>query len=78
MARKTVKTLRLSDAALRSIEELAILPFRQEGTRQPDGTWLIPVEPDTWERLERHRFPGESDDDLVQRILRNYRGDPLN
>lgn len=39
--------------------------------------WLVPVEDDTYERLEAHRLPGESDEDTVQRLIHRYRGQPL-
>lgn len=68
-----MKTISMSDAAYRAVAELATLPFRWTGTRQPDGSWLVPVEDDTYERLEQHRLPGESDDDLVQRLIRANR-----
>jgi hypothetical protein len=47
---------------------------RHTGTRQPAGSWLVPIADDTSERLERQRLPGESDDDLVSRAVRAYRG----
>ena len=48
--------------------------FQHTGSRQPDGSWLVPIEDDTAARLERMRLPGESEDDLVTRALRAYRG----
>jgi hypothetical protein len=69
-----MKTIHVSDATYREIIGLAALPFRHTGTRQPDGSWLIPIDDDTGERLERMRLPGESDDDLVARAVRAYRG----
>ena len=70
-----MKVIRVSDATWRMIAEMAILPFGSTATRQPDGTWLVPVQDDTWERLEQHRLPGESDDDVLARVLRAARGD---
>jgi hypothetical protein len=69
-----MKTIRLSDATQRAVMEQALLPFQPTGVRQPDGFWLTPVSDETWERLEAQRLPGESDDDLVMRILRAYEG----
>ena len=69
-----MKTIRVSDATYREIVALAMLPFQHTGSRQPDGSWLVPIEDDTSARLERMRLPGESDDDLVTRALRAYRG----
>lgn len=71
-----MKTISMSDAAYHAVAELATLPFRWTGARQPDGTWIVPVEDETYERLEQHRLPNESDDDLVQRLIRASR--PLN
>lgn len=73
-----MKTIRISDATYRALAKEAILPFRSTGTRQADGAWLVPVEDDTYERLQQHRLPDESDDDLIQRIIRGHRGGPLN
>ena len=69
-----MKHLRISDASYRMIAEAAILPFHAAGERQPDGSWLVPVEDDTFERLQQHRLPGERDDDIIQRIIRRHRG----
>lgn len=73
-----MKTIRVSDATYRAIAEEAILPFRPTGARQSDGTWLVPVEDDTYERLLEHRLPGESDDDTIARIIHAHRGRPHN
>jgi hypothetical protein len=56
------------------VAEMAILPFRSTGTRQPDGTWLVPIEEDTALRLDQRRLPGESDVDVVARLIRAARG----
>jgi hypothetical protein len=69
-----MKLMRVSDATWRMVAEIAILPFRSTGTRQPDGSWLVQIEDDTWERLEQHRLPGESDDDVLAHVLRAARG----
>jgi len=71
---KHQKTIRVGDATYRAIAEEAILPFRSTATRQADGSWLVPIEDDTWEALRRQRLPGESDDDAVMRIIRRHRG----
>lgn len=68
------RTITLSDATYRAIAEEAILPFRSTATRQQDGSWLVPIADDTWERLQQHRLPGESDDDVVMRLISQYRG----
>ena len=71
-----MKTIKVSEATYRAIAEAAMLPFRSTATRQPDGSWLIPVEHDTYERLLERRLPGETDDDTVARLL--HRGRPFN
>ena len=71
-----MKLVRVSDVTYRMIAEAAILPFRFTGEQQPDGSWLVPVENDTHERLQQHRLPGESDDEAIQRIIHRYRGQP--
>jgi hypothetical protein len=72
-----MKIIKVSNATHRAVVEAAILPFRETGKRQLDGTWLVPIEEDTWEALERQRLPGESDDDAIQRLIRRHRGQPL-
>lgn len=73
-----MKTINVSDATYRAIADAAVLPFRSTATRQPDGSWLVPIEDGTWEALERQRLTGESDDDAIQRLIRRHRGQPLN
>ena len=73
-----MKTIKVSDATHRAIAETAILPLSASGKQQPDGTWLVPIEDDTWEALESQRLPGESDDDTIQRLIRHHREQPLN
>jgi hypothetical protein len=73
-----MKRIRISEATYRMIAEAAVLPFRSTGQRQPDGTWLVPLEDDTYERLRQHRQPGETDDDVIIRIIQTYQGWPIN
>ena len=68
-----MKTIRVSNDTLHAIADLAILPFRSNATRQDDGTWLIPVEDEVWQRIEDKRLPDESYDDTLMRIIREYR-----
>ena len=68
-----MKTIKISDATYRAVADAAILPFRSTGQQQPDGSWLVPVEDDTLERLNQVRLPGESDDDAVMRLIRFFR-----
>ena len=67
-------TIRLSDATYRDLADLAILPFANTGVRQPDGAWLVPLDDETLEHLQQHRLPGETNDDLVSRLIRFHRG----
>jgi hypothetical protein len=69
-----MKTIRVSDATYRAIADAAVLPFHSTATRQPDGSWLVPVADDTWEALQQERLPGESDDDTVIRLIHRHQG----
>ena len=52
-----MKMIKVSDATYQAIVEEATLPFRSTGTRQADGTWLVPIADDTWERREGSGCP---------------------
>ena len=69
-----MKTIKVSDAIYRAIADAAILPFRSTGDRLPDGDWLVPVEDDTYERIQDARLPGETDDNTVQRMVLAHHG----
>ncbi len=69
-----MKTIRVGDATYRAIAEEAILPFHSTAARQPDGSWLVPVEDDTYDLFQQARLAGESDDDIVMRAIRDYHG----
>ena len=73
-----MKTIRLTDAANHAIAAAATFPFQLTGERQVDGTWLVPIEDETFERLDSHRLSGESDEDVVLRMFRAYRGQKPN
>ncbi len=73
-----MKTIKVSEATYRAIAEAAILPFRSTAKRMADGDWRVPVEEDTYERLQDARLPGETDDDTVQRMIHVYFGRPNN
>ena len=55
-----MKTVRISDAAHRAIAEAAVLPFRSAGRQLADGDWLVELADDTYERIQEHRLPGET------------------
>jgi hypothetical protein len=69
-----MKTIRVTNDTLRAIADLAILPFRSNATRQDDGTWLLPLDDEVWQRIEDRRLPDESHDGTLIRIIREYRG----
>ncbi len=70
----TMKTIRISSETLQAIRDLAILPFRTNATQHDDGTWLVPLDDDVWQRLHDMQLPAESMDDTLTRIIRSYRG----
>jgi hypothetical protein len=61
--------IRLRDSTYQALRALARGVFRQTAERQPDGSWLVPLADDTWDRLAAQRLPGESDDDVVARVI---------
>lgn len=61
--------IRLTDATYKTIASLTIGTFRSTGTRQADGTWLVPIEQETWDRINTIRLPGETDEDVIQRAI---------
>lgn len=69
-----MKIIRIGDAAHRAIVDAAILPFHETAVRQPDGIWLVPLEDETWERLQQSRLPGETDDDAILRLVNTHLG----
>jgi hypothetical protein len=68
-----MKMIKISDATHWAIADCATLSFRATAKRQSDGSWLVPLDDDTVERLHRARLPGESDDDTIMRMIRCYR-----
>ena len=72
-----MKTIVLSDATYRAIASLAVLPFQSTAERQAEGSWLVPIDDETYERIQTHRLAGESDDDTIQRLIHVYRGSGL-
>jgi hypothetical protein len=73
-----MKWLHVSETTHRAIAEAAIYPYHETGRRQADGSWLIPMGDEVFERLDEERLYGESDDDLIMRIIREHRGDKPN
>ena len=63
--------IRLSDATYRMVADLSSPEFISTGVKQPDGTWLVPIEDHVMANLAKLRLPGETDDDLVARLIRS-------
>lgn len=78
METPSMRWLHISDATHRAIVDAAIFPFHETGRRQTDGSWLIPVSDEVAERIDQLRLPGESDDDVLARSIREHRGDKPN
>jgi|UPI00035DA427 hypothetical protein len=66
--------IRMTDATYTALARLAIGTFRPTGQRQADGTWLVPIEQDTWDALQAKRLPGETDEDVIQRAIHQHLG----
>ena len=69
-----MKTVRVTNNTLRAIADLAILPFRSNATQQDNGTWLLPIDDEVWQRIEDKQLPHERHDDTLIRIIREYWG----
>ena len=65
-------TIRLSDATYRAVAQLSSPDFDSTGIKQPDGTWLVPIVDHVIANLAKLRLPGETDDDLVARLIRGH------
>jgi hypothetical protein len=39
------------------------------GRRLPNGNWQIPIDAETWQRLEKLRLQGESISDCIIRVI---------
>jgi hypothetical protein len=64
--------IRLSDATYLRVAEISSADFISTGVKQPDGTWLVPIEDHVMANLAKLRQPGETDDDLVARLIRGH------
>jgi uncharacterized protein (DUF302 family) len=69
-----MKAIRITSGTLQAIRDMAILPFRSNATQQDDGTWLVPLHDDVWQRLHEMQLLAENMDDTLTRIIRSYRG----
>lgn len=47
----------------------AEFPFEETGRRLPNGNWQMPVDAETWKRLQKVRLHGESISDCIIRVI---------
>jgi hypothetical protein len=47
----------------------AEFPFKETGRRLPNGKWQMPVDAETWKRLQKVRLHGESISDCIVRVI---------
>lgn len=68
--------IRLTRATYIELGKHALVAVRQTGIPQSDGLMLVPIDDDVHESLESMRAPGETDDDLIQRVIHRATGRP--
>ena len=69
-----MRTVTISHETMIMIRQQARLPFKQTATRQHDGTWLLHLSDEVYEKLESVQLDNESIDDAIQRALRALSG----
>ena len=69
--------IKLSDTTFIALRKCAIGHPRHDGVRQPDGTWLVRIDNDVRAALDARRLPGESEDDVIQRLIHENSGRPF-
>jgi hypothetical protein len=47
----------------------AEFPVEETGRRLPNGNWQMPVDAETWKRLQNLRLHGESISDCIIRVI---------
>ena len=47
----------------------AEFPFDKTGQRLPNGKWQIPIDAETWQRLQKVRLHGESISHCIIRVI---------
>lgn len=67
-------TIRDPAATSRAVSDLAIDRVSSTQVCAPNGLLDVRISDDVHDALERSREPGESDDDLVTRVVRFSRG----
>lgn len=67
--------LLLTDEAHRAIRGAARSgSYKETGVRRADGTWEVPVDEDTLDRIQSHMFEGETLSDCIIRAVGNIGG----
>lgn len=65
-------TIRLTTVTMRLIRSQALpgFDFLRTARRRDDGDWDVPVDDEVTYTIATARLPGESDDDVVARLVR--------
>ena len=68
--------IHITDEAARAIRGAATAPggFQQTGHQRPDGSWDVPVEEDTLDRIQVALLEGETISDCIVRIVATSKG----
>lgn len=65
-----MQSIIISVATKRLIQERAgDAPFRDQSYLNRLGQWVVPVSDETYERLMTHKAGGESEDDVIVRLM---------
>lgn len=74
--RDLMRVLILSEESYRLILDQAWphMLVRSDAVRRPDGLWDMPVDDEVAAAIDHARLHGESDDDVVSRLVRNAIG----
>lgn len=71
-----MRILIISEESHRLILDQArtLVPARSDATLRSDGRWDVPVDDEVAAAIDHARLPGESDDDVVSRLVRDAIG----
>ena len=71
-----MKIITVSDETKHLIDTQALPGYtiHRTAARLPDGRWTIPVDDEVFEHIDAARLPGETDDDVVSRLVRAATG----
>ena len=66
-----MRKLTISEATMDLIRKqtLAGHTFKQTARLRPDGMWELQPDPQVMQRIDAQRLAGESDDDVVARLI---------